>query len=290
MTEHMPKPEPKTPTQIVAEALTEAETLSANLITFLNGPAPDERKAPHRETLSKIRLDVWTQIEAATATTPPDEFTGLMNRASTLDDRIKGAIGTGRKAAEKAEPTAENPPVTLADLNEFEYDPIGGDQFPALFQAAQIEPGRWDEGRKTLARVLPLFCAQAFTDRKSAPPVLNLMGAGALDFAQALFGGEGVTPSRYKQKNCKGVVAILRGIERAGTVLPKFADHKGRRHSWVVVSEGALPDQVGVQVERLVVGPAVDPAAIKALRAQLWAEAAATPVQGQENDVIGRVC
>lgn len=285
----MTEPKQKTPAQIVADALTEAETLSANLITFLSGPAPDERKAPHRETLSKIRLDVWTQIENATATTPPDEFTGLMGRASTLDDKIKGAIGS-KKITAPAEPTEENPPVTLADLNEFEYDPAGGDQFPALFQAAQIEPGRWDEGRKTLARVLPLFCAQAFTDRKSAPPVLNLMGAGALDFAQALFGGEGVTPSRYKQKNCKGVVAILRGIERAGTVLPKFADHKGRRHSWVVVSEGALPDQVGVSVERLVVGPAVDPTAIKLLRVQLWAEAAATPVQGQENDVIGRVC
>lgn len=285
----MTEPKQKTPAQIVADALTEAETLSANLITFLSGPAPDERKAPHRETLSKIRLDVWTQIEAATATTPPDEFTGLMNRASTLDDKIKGAIGA-KKIMAPSEPTEENPPVTLADLNQFEYDLNGGDQFPALFQAAQIEPGRWDEGRKTLARVLPLFCAQAFTDRKSAPPVLNLMGAGALGFAQALFGGEGVTPSRYKQKNCKGVVAILRGIERQGTVLPKFADHKGRRHSWVVVSEGALPDQVGVSVERLVVGPAVDPTAIKALRVQLWAEAAATPVQGQENDVIGRVC
>lgn len=281
--------EPKTPTQIVAEALTEAETLSANLITFLNGPAPDERKAPHRETLAKIRLGIWTQIEAATATTPPDEFTGLMGRAATLDDKIKGAIGA-RKATEKAEPTAENPALTLDDLNALEYDQTAGDQFPALFQAGQIEPGRWDEGRKTMARVLPLFCAQAFQDRKAPPPVLNLMGVGALDFAQALFGGEGVTPSRYKQKAVKGVVAILRGIERAGTVLPKFADHKGRRHSWVVVSEGALPDQVGVTVERLVVGPAVDPVAIKALRAQLWAEAAATPVQGQDHDVIGRVC
>lgn len=281
--------EPKTPTQIVADALTEAETLSANLITFLNGPAPDERKVPHRETLSKIRLGIWTQIEAATATTPPGEFTALMDRAATLDDKIKGAVGA-KKAAPAAEPTVENPPVTLDDLNAFEYDQNAGDQFPPLFQAAQIENARWDEGRKTMARVLPLFCAQAFTDRKAAPPVLNLMGAGALDFAQALFGGEGVPPSRYKQKNVKGVAAILRGIERQGTVLPKFADHKGRRHSWVVVSEGALPDQAGVTVERLVVGPAVDMAAIKALRAQLWAEAAATPVQGQDNDVIGRVC
>ena len=212
-----------------------------------------------------------------------------MGRASTLDDKIKGAIGA-RKATEKAEPTVENPSVTLDDLNALEYDQTAGDQFPALFQAGQIETSRWDEGRKVMTRVLPLFCAQAFQDRKAPPPVLNLMGAGALDFAQALFGGEGVTPSRYKQKAVKGVVAILRGIERAGTVLPKFADHKGRRHSWVVVSEGALPDQVGVTVERLVVGPAVDPTAIKALRGQLWAEAAATPVQGQDNDVIGRVC
>ena len=77
------------------------------------------------------------------------------------------------------------------------------------------------------------------------------------------------------------MAAILRGIERQGTVLPKFADHKGRRH--LVGGRGrgrSAGSGRGHGRSAWSWGPAVDMAAIKALRSQLWAEAAATPAAG----------
>jgi hypothetical protein len=71
-------------------------------------------------------------------------------------------------------------------------------------------------------------------------------------------------------------------------VLPNFADHKGRRFSWIVCSNGAMPEQKGLKVLTIIVGKNLDVDKLLALRDAAWAEAAATGKPGKDHDVIGR--
>jgi hypothetical protein len=264
----------------------------ANLLTFLN-MAPDDRKAKHREDLAGIRLALWDHVEAQIEAASADEFAAMTQLAQNLDDQIKAAVGESVAPVKaKAVPTAGKfPLVTLDLLKDLALGTASaGNAFVNLLKAADVSGERLDDAAAFLDDFLTKAAGQSFEDQSCAPPVLNVLGPDESTtlFAQILTGFEPVTPSRFKAKSVAGVCAVLRGIERKGTVLPNFADHKGRRFSWIVCSNGAMPEQKGLKVLTIIVGKNLDVDKLLALRDAAWAEAAATGKPGKDHDVIGR--